>query len=73
MSGDMRLPRAVQDVATGLRKYRPELRPGQAAYNALHFLDPAMAAELHSSDADPFYDDTKLPAFWAALDQVDAP
>lgn len=42
-------------------------RPGQAAYNALHSIEPEIADLIRGSLKDPFYDDSRLPDFWAEL------
>ena len=45
----------------------PGIRVGQAAFEVLSLRDFAKAEEIRGTDADPFYDDRKLPAFWRAL------
>lgn len=40
----------------------PQLRTGQAASNVLHALHPEISREVEHK-ADPFYDNSKLPAF----------
>lgn len=47
----------------------PQYRHGQAAWNALYDLNPALASKVHGTDADPFYDDSKINAFYAFLAQ----
>lgn len=42
-------------------------RRGQALWNTLSDLHPDVAAELDGTDADCFYDDARISAFWAAL------
>lgn len=43
------------------------LRVGQAAFGVLSLTNREKAGILRGTGADPFYDDAKLPAFWAAL------
>lgn len=43
------------------------LRRGQAAFNALGELDPVLCKSLIGTDADCFYDDRKIGAFYAAV------
>lgn len=38
-------------------------RPGQAMMNALADTDPGLYDEVTGSDADCFYDDSRIPAF----------
>ena len=38
-------------------------RKGQAAFNALHELDPTLANLMRGSKSDPFYRDERLPEF----------
>lgn len=42
------------------------LRPGQAAYNALHVVAPEVARELSRGypECDPFFVDSRLDAFY---------
>lgn len=51
---------------------RPEMKPanlrrGQYLYNLLYFLDVDIACSVTGTDADCFYDDRKIPAFFSAL------
>lgn len=39
-------------------------RYGQACFNALHNIDPALADRIRDTDADPFYDNDNATAFW---------
>jgi hypothetical protein len=45
------------------------LRPGQAAFNALHAVAPEVARELQRGfpECDPFYVDDRLDAFYTWL------
>lgn len=49
----------VQDI---LREY-PQLRLGQAFYNGLYGVKPALAFLLLGTDRDPFYADDRCPEF----------
>jgi hypothetical protein len=48
-----------------------DMREGQAAYTALHDIDPRMAGIVADTpDADPFYDDANMRAFWRLLSEL---
>lgn len=55
----------VADVAE--RQDAGRLRRGQQVWNALRAVMPDAVEPLRGGDADPFYDDARLPAFFAAL------
>ena len=42
-------------------------REGQAAFNALHEIDPDLANEIRGTRLDPFHQDGKLPEFYATV------
>lgn len=42
-------------------------REGQAYFNALHSIYCDVADVVRATDADPFYDDTRLKAFFDAI------
>jgi hypothetical protein len=42
-------------------------RAGQWLYNCLRALRPDIAEEICTTDADPFYDDKKIPACWERI------
>lgn len=45
-------------------RYSPYLRRGQAYFNVLSEVDPELARSVAADGRlDPFYDDSKLPAF----------
>lgn len=47
------------------------MREGQAAYAALYDTDPRMADVVADTpDADPFYDDSNLFAFWMLVSEL---
>jgi hypothetical protein len=39
------------------------LRAGQKAFNQLASSDPEIAEEIRGTPCDPFYDDSRMPAF----------
>lgn len=43
-------------------------RPGQSAFNALWRERPDLADKVGGTELDPFYEDWRLPAFWAFLE-----
>jgi hypothetical protein len=45
----------------------PEWRVGQRFFNVLARMDPVLADMIRGTSADPFYDDSKIPAFELAL------
>lgn len=47
--------------------YRGEQRQGQALMNALWRVHPDLYNEIHGTDADCFYDDSKVPAFYKRI------
>ena len=40
-----------------------QLRTGQVAFNSLYAADPDLANQIRGTDADPFYDDSRLELF----------
>lgn len=48
-------------------KERPGLRHGQTAFNALARVHPRLANALRGTHDDPFYDDNRLPRFFARV------
>lgn len=45
----------------------PRWRAGQALFNACHSLFPEVANAARSTKADPFYDDSRIGAFYAHM------
>jgi hypothetical protein len=45
----------------------PCLRLGQAHFLALHNIMPELALKIKGTDNDPFYDDSKIQAFFEFL------
>lgn len=58
---------APSEVLERARALPREWRAGQCLFNALRLLAPTLASQLTGTDADCFYNDNKIPAFWAAL------
>jgi hypothetical protein len=46
------------------------LRAGQVAFNELYATDPATADSIRGSEFDPFYDDSKLGAFYEKVKEL---
>ena len=57
----------VLGLAEKYRKQHPELREGQALFNAVNQIDPIAADELRGSNVDCFYNDKLVPDFLDAL------
>ena len=53
--------------AVQLRRQCPSLREGQALMAALQDYSPQLYQDLTNSQADPFYDNALVPAFWMKL------
>jgi hypothetical protein len=51
----------------------PEWRKGQALFNALHRVRPDLAAKIHNTDLDPYYDDSRRGALcdWISTNWVE--
>lgn len=58
---------AVVCRATELRDLYPSWRWGQALFNALVDFAPEAADEIRGTDADPFYTNNNVAAFWTRL------
>ena len=54
----------VTALAVKLGKQNPGLRNGQALMNALREWSPQLYQDITATDADPFYRDDLIPAFW---------
>lgn len=67
------LAELVTNLAARLREQHPDWREGQLHFNALRRVAPDVAGHVTATDADPFYLDARLPAFWAALAEQDSP
>jgi hypothetical protein len=46
------------------------LREGQIAFNRLYVLNPELAEQVRGTEADPFYDDSRLPAFHERVEEL---
>jgi hypothetical protein len=42
---------------------RPDWRKGQTYFNYLTVFDPSLSKKVSMTENDPFYDDSRLPAF----------
>lgn len=63
----------MNEIVTHMVNYNlahPEQRKGQAYFNALSTAAPKMAEAVRGTDADPFYDDSRLPDFFLAIAEV---
>ena len=58
---------AVQEQANEMQRLHSDWRPGQALFNALHTIDPALANQIRGSQADPFHDGSRIEAFGEAV------
>ncbi len=50
---------AIQEQANELQLEHPDWRRGQALFNALHGVFPALAEQIRGTDADPFHDESR--------------
>lgn len=57
----------VSNLAAALLTTHADWRPGQAAFNAFHRIDPAGADKIRGTAFDPFHVDDRLPDFWQWL------
>jgi hypothetical protein len=57
----------VVNTATNMMHEHPTWRTGQAYFNALYTLYPEVADAVRATDADPFYQDSRLDAFFEAI------
>ena len=57
----------VDTIAKFMRKSHPELREGQSLMVALFEVNCILFREITDTDADCFYDDKKISAFWNKL------
>ena len=55
----------IEDLFTKVGEMRADgaQREGQALMNALYFINADLAAEIHGTDADCFYDDDRVYLF----------
>jgi hypothetical protein len=65
----MNLSEKVRRRALEMQASHKGLRKGQALMNALCELNREVYERIHSSDADCFYDDKKIRAFFFELQQ----
>jgi hypothetical protein len=55
----MRKFNSIMEAWEETRYTESDWRRGQALFNVLYRADPLLAQELHNSEANPFYDDSK--------------
>lgn len=67
MSGKVCTASIQSSAHYSMRHLHPEWRLGQALYNTLARAHPDIAAAISQTQADPFYDDERVPAFWSVL------
>lgn len=48
------------------------LRNGQVAFNELYAIDPGLADLIRGTEADPFYDDSRLAVFQETVSRLRA-
>jgi hypothetical protein len=53
-------------TVAAMKRY-PSWRPGQAYFNTLVSLRPDISKELETSILDPYYNDSRIPAFLEAV------
>lgn len=63
---------SVEEIGVVLKSARQRMatkdeRWGQALFNSLHYLDPELANEVRGTEADPFYDDARVDAFYSRM------
>lgn len=54
----------VVEIAATMRRLHPDLREGQALMNALNLCHPGVYEAITGTDADCFYDDSRIPIFY---------
>lgn len=59
--------RVLIEKAAKARKKNPELRKGQSLFNQLWVDYPELADSIRTTSADPFYNDKRLPEFFAMI------
>jgi hypothetical protein len=47
-----------------------EQRHGQAHFNGVHAIAPEIADVIRGTEADPFYDDSRVTAFWQRVAEL---
>lgn len=58
------------DAAALLSVDEPVLRVGQVYYIVLSGMHPEIADQINDTAADPFYDDSRLPAFFHRVQEL---
>lgn len=66
MSSSIDIP-VLESRARAYRRDNPNLRWGQALFNALYDINPELADHIRGTGSDPFYDDSKINHFYNSL------
>lgn len=61
----------IQYIANKVTKENPEIRYGQALYNALFDINKELARKIVGTDCDPFYLNNKIPKFFQRILELD--
>lgn len=67
MKENLKLLIEVDTLGKFLQKKHPEFRQGQALMVALSEINPELYKTITGTEADCFYDDKKIPSFFAKL------
>jgi hypothetical protein len=59
----------VHTVVTTLKQER-SLRAGQTMFNVLCQMKPEIANKIRATENDPFYENNRIPAFLAVVDEL---
>lgn len=62
----------VYTLSKHMKQKYPHLREGQALMNALHEVHLECYESIFTTDADCFFVDDKIPAFWEAVSNYKA-
>jgi hypothetical protein len=68
-SGEYTYEMFRHDLAICQRKRPKHIREGQEAFNRLRDVKPDLARALTATDADPFYNDSRLEAFFDHIEE----
>lgn len=65
LAEDLTLTGKIERSQEFFRAFRNDgTRSGEAAFNAVSRVDPAIAERLRGTAIDPFYDDARVERFW---------
>lgn len=70
MSTSVDLSQLIREAGNMINKYEDKLRAGQTLWNALVYVvgpNSDIAEAIWNTDADPYYKDENIPAFFALL------